>query len=62
MHTVRPVSGAKAFVFFAERQALKVPDLDPEAHARDISRVGIIGAGTMGGAALPWPSPMLVFR
>ncbi|WP_394133120.1 3-hydroxyacyl-CoA dehydrogenase NAD-binding domain-containing protein [Marinobacter nauticus] len=42
-------SAALRHLFFAERQALKVPDLDPEAHARDISRVGIIGAGTMGG-------------
>ncbi|WP_338089301.1 3-hydroxyacyl-CoA dehydrogenase NAD-binding domain-containing protein [Marinobacter daepoensis] len=42
-------SAALRHLFFAERQALKVRNLNPDASAREISRVGIIGAGTMGG-------------
>ncbi|MDZ4731658.1 MAG: 3-hydroxyacyl-CoA dehydrogenase NAD-binding domain-containing protein, partial [Xanthomonadales bacterium] len=36
-------------VFFAEREAARVDDLDPETTLRPINSVGIIGAGTMGG-------------
>jgi len=36
-------------VFFAEREAARVDDLDPETALRPINSVGIIGAGTMGG-------------
>lgn len=36
-------------VFFAERAVSKIPDLPKDTHARSIGRVGIIGAGTMGG-------------
>ncbi|MFT4056375.1 MAG: 3-hydroxyacyl-CoA dehydrogenase NAD-binding domain-containing protein [Novosphingobium sp.] len=35
--------------FFAERAAAKVDDLPKDIVKRDIARVGIIGAGTMGG-------------
>jgi 3-hydroxyacyl-CoA dehydrogenase len=36
-------------VFFAERAAAKPPEVPADAHAADVSRVAIIGAGTMGG-------------
>jgi 3-hydroxyacyl-CoA dehydrogenase len=36
-------------VFFAERAVSKIPDLPKDTKARTIGRVGIIGAGTMGG-------------
>ncbi|MEM1176082.1 MAG: 3-hydroxyacyl-CoA dehydrogenase NAD-binding domain-containing protein [Pseudomonadota bacterium] len=36
-------------MFFAEREAAKVIGLDRATPVRDISRVGIIGGGTMGG-------------
>ncbi len=44
-------SQAKALqhVFFAERKAANVPNLDSKAAKREIKSVGIIGAGTMGG-------------
>nr|WP_323752972.1 3-hydroxyacyl-CoA dehydrogenase NAD-binding domain-containing protein [Marinobacter sp.] len=42
-------SAALRHVFFAERQAPKVSDLDKTVSPRAIQRVGIIGAGTMGG-------------
>ena len=44
-------SQAKALqhVFFAERKAANVPNLDKNVTKRDIKRVAIIGAGTMGG-------------
>jgi 3-hydroxyacyl-CoA dehydrogenase len=44
-------SQAKALqhVFFAERKAASVPNLDKSVTKRDIKSVGIIGAGTMGG-------------
>lgn len=35
-------------LFFAERAARKVPDISPSTSVRSISRVGIVGAGTMG--------------
>ncbi|BCG92189.1 3-hydroxyacyl-CoA dehydrogenase NAD-binding domain-containing protein [Mesorhizobium sp. 131-2-1] len=40
-------SRAQRHLFFAEREAAKVPGKDPQR--RKIARVGIIGAGTMGG-------------
>ena len=42
-------SAAQRYVFFAERQTAKVPDVPKDAPTRDIKRVGVIGAGTMGG-------------
>lgn len=44
-----PQSKALQHVFFAERQAQKIPGLDKDVSLRPITRVGIIGAGTMGG-------------
>ena len=41
-------SGAQRHVFFAERQAAKIPDLPAETPARSIQKIGILGAGTMG--------------
>ena len=44
-------SQAKALqhVFFAERKAASIPNLDKDVKRRDIKRVAVIGAGTMGG-------------
>ncbi len=36
-------------VFFAERKASKIDDVPEDIKLRDIKRVGVIGAGTMGG-------------
>ncbi len=40
---------AQRYVFFAERQAAKIPDVPEGTPTRTIAKVGIIGAGTMGG-------------
>lgn len=42
-------SKAQRHLFFAEREASKVPGVGKDVKPRDIARVGIIGAGTMGG-------------
>jgi 3-hydroxyacyl-CoA dehydrogenase len=42
-------SKALQHVFFAERKAANVPNLDKSVAKRDIKSVAIIGAGTMGG-------------
>ena len=42
-------SAAQRHIFFAERQAAKIDDVDPATPLRAINRVGVIGAGTMGG-------------
>jgi 3-hydroxyacyl-CoA dehydrogenase len=42
-------SKALQYVFFAERKAANVPNLDKNVAKRDIKSVAIIGAGTMGG-------------
>jgi 3-hydroxyacyl-CoA dehydrogenase len=42
-------SAAQRHIFFAERQAAKIDDVDPKTPLRDIRKVGVIGAGTMGG-------------
>jgi 3-hydroxyacyl-CoA dehydrogenase len=39
---------AQRHVFFAEREAAKVPEIG-DAKARDVARAAVIGAGTMGG-------------
>ena len=42
-------SRAQRYVFFGERAAAKVDGLPPGTAARPVKRVGIVGAGTMGG-------------
>jgi 3-hydroxyacyl-CoA dehydrogenase len=44
-------SQAKALqhVFFAERQVVRIPGLDGDVKPREVRKVAIIGAGTMGG-------------
>ena len=42
-------SAAQRHLFFAERQAAKVDDIPADTKKRDIKKVGVIGAGTMGG-------------
>ncbi|MGQ7819253.1 3-hydroxyacyl-CoA dehydrogenase NAD-binding domain-containing protein [Metapseudomonas furukawaii] len=42
-------SEALRHVFFAEREAGKVPGIDPSTVPRPIGKVAVIGAGTMGG-------------
>jgi 3-hydroxyacyl-CoA dehydrogenase len=44
-----PQSAAQRYSFFAERQANKIPDVPDDTPLIDVKRVGIIGAGTMGG-------------
>ncbi|HVF94731.1 MAG TPA: 3-hydroxyacyl-CoA dehydrogenase NAD-binding domain-containing protein [Sphingomonas sp.] len=42
-------SAAQRHIFFAERQAAKIDGIAPDIALRPINRVGVIGAGTMGG-------------
>jgi len=42
-------SAAQRYVFFAERQAWKIPDVPDDTPLVPVKKVGIIGAGTMGG-------------
>jgi 3-hydroxyacyl-CoA dehydrogenase len=42
-------SAAQRYVFFAERQVWKVPDVPDDTPTIPVNKVGIIGAGTMGG-------------
>lgn len=42
-------SAALRHIFYAERQAPKVPEVSKSVSTRPVVRVGIIGAGTMGG-------------
>ena len=42
-------SAAQRHIFFAERQAAKIDGIDPKIALRPIAKVGVIGAGTMGG-------------
>jgi len=42
-------SGAQRHVFFAERQASKIPEVPEDTPTRPLKKVGIVGAGTMGG-------------
>ncbi|MDP9900917.1 3-hydroxyacyl-CoA dehydrogenase NAD-binding domain-containing protein [Variovorax ginsengisoli] len=46
---VSPESQAMRHLFFAERQAAKIPGLGRELALRPVHSVGILGAGTMGG-------------
>ena len=47
MHGAQSI--AQRHVFFAEREAAKIPGLGKDTPTRAVARVGIIGAGTMGG-------------
>jgi len=42
-------SAAQRYMFFAERQAAKIDGLPKDTALRDVKKVGVIGAGTMGG-------------
>jgi len=42
-------SAAQRHIFFAERQAQKIDGIGSDVTPREIKRVGVIGAGTMGG-------------
>lgn len=42
-------SAALRHIFFAERQAAKIKDLSGDTPKREITHVGIVGGGTMGG-------------
>ncbi len=42
-------SAAQRYVFFAERQAWKIPDVPEDTPLIPVKKVGMIGAGTMGG-------------
>jgi 3-hydroxyacyl-CoA dehydrogenase len=42
-------SAAQRYVFFAERQVWKLPDVPDDTPEIPVARVGVIGAGTMGG-------------
>jgi 3-hydroxyacyl-CoA dehydrogenase len=42
-------SRAQQYVFFAEREVWKIPDVPPETPTIPVNKVGIVGAGTMGG-------------
>ena len=44
-----PQSAAQRYAFFAERQANKIPDVPDDTPVIPIRKVGVIGAGTMGG-------------
>ena len=44
-----PESAALRHLFFAERQAARIPDVPKETPVRPIQKIGIVGAGTMGG-------------
>jgi 3-hydroxyacyl-CoA dehydrogenase len=44
-----PESRALRHAFFGERAASKIPDVPADTATRKIERVGVIGAGTMGG-------------
>ena len=44
-----PEARAQQYFFFAERQAKKIPDVPKDTPTREIKKVGVIGAGTMGG-------------
>jgi 3-hydroxyacyl-CoA dehydrogenase len=44
-----PQSAAQRYAFFAERMANKIPDVPDDTQTIAIKKVGVIGAGTMGG-------------
>jgi 3-hydroxyacyl-CoA dehydrogenase len=44
-----PQSAALRHLFFAERKAAKISGLPPQTASRDVTCIGVVGAGTMGG-------------
>ena len=46
---ISPVSGALRHLFFAQREATRIPGLPAGVALRPIRKVGVVGAGTMGG-------------
>lgn len=44
-----PQSAAQRYAFFAERQVWKIPDVADDTPVIPIKKVGVVGAGTMGG-------------
>ncbi len=44
-----PESAAQRYSFFIERAAQKIPGIGPEVETLPIGKVGVVGAGTMGG-------------
>ena len=44
-----PQSAAQRYYFFAERAANKIPDVPKDTETVDVRKVGVLGAGTMGG-------------
>ena len=42
-------SAAQRYFFFSQRQVAKIPDIPKETEKKQVSEVGVIGAGTMGG-------------
>jgi 3-hydroxyacyl-CoA dehydrogenase len=40
---------AQQYFFFAERKAAKIENIPEDTHPREVKKVGVIGAGTMGG-------------
>jgi 3-hydroxyacyl-CoA dehydrogenase len=42
-------SQAQRYMFFAERETTKIPDVPSDTPTRPVKSVGVIGAGTMGG-------------
>ncbi len=44
-----PQSAAQRYMFFAERQAAKIPDVPSDTPQIQINKAGVLGAGTMGG-------------
>ncbi|HEY4863544.1 MAG TPA: 3-hydroxyacyl-CoA dehydrogenase NAD-binding domain-containing protein, partial [Xanthobacteraceae bacterium] len=42
-------SKAQRYIFFAEREAAKIPDMPAGLKPREVTRAAVIGAGTMGG-------------
>lgn len=44
-----PESLAQRYVFFAERQVWKIPDIPEGTPTLPVEKIGIVGAGTMGG-------------
>jgi 3-hydroxyacyl-CoA dehydrogenase len=42
-------SRAQQYFFFAERKAAKIENIPDDTRPRDVKKVGVIGAGTMGG-------------
>ncbi|MGQ0662820.1 MAG: 3-hydroxyacyl-CoA dehydrogenase NAD-binding domain-containing protein [Pseudomonadota bacterium] len=44
-----PQSKALIHIFFAEREAARIPDLSADTPTREVRRAAVVGAGTMGG-------------